>query len=148
MNFAKSLFTVPFKTFSRSSKLVTCNPPGLKSPNYSYAIKVKPNATMVFASGQVSLDPKTNKFSPDIAEQTKQAMENLKLVLESSGSSMENIVKATIYLTDMANYNSVNSEYRKYFEGKEVPARVCIAVKALPFNVDVEIDAIAVENEK
>ena len=60
-------------------------------------------------------------------------MENLKLVLESSGSSLDNVVKATIYLTDMAHYNAVNTEYRKYFEGKVVPARVCVAVKGLQF---------------
>lgn len=66
-------------------------------------------------------------------------------ILKASNASKENIIKTTVYLSDMAHYEEMNSRYRKYFEDVELPARVCIAVKALPFGVDVEIDCIAYE---
>lgn len=131
--------------FSTSSNLKAINPPGLKSGNYTYAKKVKGNADLIFVSGCVPLDPKTNKKPEDFIEQTNLAMKNLLNVLESANSDLENVVKCTVYLTDMADYDAFNKEYKKWFKGEDLPTRVCVAVKQLPFGVRVEVDAIAVE---
>lgn len=115
-----------------------------KAPNaigpYSQAIKVN---KMVFLSGQIAIDPKTQQFiDGDIETQTKRVLDNLKSVLEASGSSLENVVKTTIYLTDINDFSKVNEIYASYFSSGK-PARSTVCVAALPKNAKVEIDAIA-----
>jgi len=134
--------------FSSSNKVETLNPPGLKVGNYSYAKKVNANANLIFISGCVPIHPQTGHKPDDIVEQTNLAMENLVRILEYSNSSVDDIVKCTAYLTDMANYDSFNATYKNWFKTNDMPARVCVAVKELPFGVKVEVDAIAVEKEK
>jgi len=107
---------------------------------YSQAIK---SGDFVFCSGQLGLNPTTGQmFSDDIQGQTKQALENLRAVLEASGSSMDHVVKTTIFLTDMGNFNFVNLTYSSYFPS-DAPARSTVAVKELPLGALVEIEAIA-----
>ena len=97
---------------------------------------------MLYASGQIPLDPATGELVPgDTAAQTKQVLENLKAVVEAADGSMANVVKVTIYLTDMKQFASVNEVYGTYFSSP-YPARACVQVSELPKSVDVEMDAI------
>ncbi len=107
---------------------------------YSQAVRID---KMVYLSGQIAIDPKTQQFiDSDIETQTKRVLENLKAVIEASGSRLENVVKTTIYLTDINDFSKVNEIYASYFSrGK--PARSTVCVAELPKNAKVEIDAIA-----
>jgi 2-iminobutanoate/2-iminopropanoate deaminase len=107
---------------------------------YSQAIKIN---NMVFLSGQIAIDPETQQFiDGNIETQTKRVLDNLKSVLEASGSSLENVVRTTIYLTDMNDFSKVNEIYASYFSSG-MPARSTVCVAALPKNAKIEIDAIA-----
>ena len=109
---------------------------------YSQAIEAN---GMVFLSGQLPVDPATGEFVPGgVAEQTKQCFENIKSVLAEAGLTTANIVKTTVFLTDMSLFADMNAVYATYFEG-EFPARSAFAVKALPKNALVEIESIAVK---
>ncbi len=100
---------------------------------------------MLFVSGQVPVNPSTGKIdSKDIQHQAKQVLENVKAVVEQAGLEMENIVKASIFITDMGNFAKVNEVYGQYFK-KDEPARECIQVAGLPLGADVEISVIAVK---
>ena len=102
---------------------------------------------LIFTSGQIALDPTTMEIvSGGVQEQTKQVMENLKAVLEEGNSSFENVLKTTCYLSDMDNFVAFNEVYAQYFPAETAPARATIAVKTLPKNVFVEVDAIAFKN--
>jgi len=107
---------------------------------YSQAVKV---GNMVYTSGQIPMTPEGELITGDIHDQTRQVLVNLQNVLEAAGSSLDKIVKTTIYLTDMDNFIAVNTIYAEFFVGT-YPARATVAVKTLPKNVDVEIDAVAV----
>ncbi|MBI3599091.1 MAG: RidA family protein [Nitrospinae bacterium] len=111
---------------------------------YTQAIRV---GNFIFTSGQIPLDPSTNKLiEGDITQQTKRVMENLKAVLEASGSSLKNVIKTTIFLTDLKNFEHVNKIYGEYFpDGK--PARSTVQVSALPKGAGIEIEMVAVAEE-
>ena len=99
---------------------------------------------LVFTSGQIALDPATMEIvAGSVQEQTKQVMENLKAVLEEAGSSFENVLKTTCYLSDMDNFVAFNEVYGQYFKSETAPARSTVAVKTLPKNVLVEVDVIS-----
>ena len=101
----------------------------------------------MFLSGQISINPETNEFiDGDIEIQTEQALKNIKAILEAGNSSLENVVKVTIYLQDIKDFASVNKIYSKYFE-KSLPARACIEVSNLPKDAKLEIEAIAACNK-
>ena len=107
---------------------------------YSQAIQA---GNFLFLSGQIPLDPKTGELvKGDIRKQTQQVLENIKGILESQGLGMENVVKSTIFLKDIANFNQVNEVYATYFPSSP-PARSTIEVTKLPRNADIEIEAIA-----
>ncbi len=110
---------------------------------YSQAIKV---GNMVYTSGQIPLTPEGELIKGDIHEQTRQILVNLQNVLEEAGSSLQHIVKTTIYLTDMDDFLAVNTVYGEFFAGS-FPARSTVAVKTLPKNVDIEIDAVAIADD-
>jgi 2-iminobutanoate/2-iminopropanoate deaminase len=96
----------------------------------------------VFTSGQIPLLPETGEVTgKTIAEQTGQAVRNLKAVLEAGGSSLEKVIKTVCFLADMNDFAAFNEVYAKHFTGK--PARSTVAVKQLPKNVLVEIEAVA-----
>ena len=107
---------------------------------YSQAVKV---GNMVYTSGQIPMTPEGELVTGDIHDQIRQILNNLEQVLEAAGSSLQQIIKTTIYLTDMDDFIAVNTVYGEYFSGA-YPARTTVAVKTLPKNVDIEIDAIAV----
>jgi 2-iminobutanoate/2-iminopropanoate deaminase len=99
---------------------------------------------LVFTSGQIGLDPKTGQFPEGgIEAQFQQVFKNLTAVLEASGSSVDHMVKATVFLADMNDYNVMNDLYRKQFKG-DPPARTTVQVARLPRDARIEIEAVAV----
>src|SRR5712691_4789923 len=99
---------------------------------------------LVFTSGQIGVDPKTGQIvEGGIEAQTEQVFRNLATVLEAAGSSTEHILKATVFLADMADYNAMNELYRRHFKG-DPPARTTVQVARLPRNARIEIEAIAI----
>jgi 2-iminobutanoate/2-iminopropanoate deaminase len=107
---------------------------------YSQAVK---SGSLLFLSGQIPLDPKTGAMVPGgIVEQTERVLDNLAAVLAAGGASFANVVRTTIYLTDLGDFAKVNEAYGKRF-GASAPARATVQVAALPRGAAVEIDAIA-----
>ncbi len=106
---------------------------------YSPAIRA---GDFLFISGQIPIDSEGELVTGGIEEQVRQAMENLKRVLAAAGASLKDLVKVTIYLTDMGDFAAVNKVYGSYFD-LDPPARACVAVKELPKGARVEIEAVA-----
>jgi 2-iminobutanoate/2-iminopropanoate deaminase len=99
---------------------------------------------MLFTSGQIALHPTTMELVlTDIETETAQVMDNLKAVVEAAAMTMENIVKTTIFISDMNNFQAINKIYGSYFDDETTPARETVQVARLPRNVNVEISAIA-----
>ncbi len=118
----------------------TDNAPGAIGP-YSQAIKA---GGMVFCSGQIPIDIATGAFvSQDVREQTEQVIKNLSAVLEAAGTSLENVVKTTVFLADMNDFAAMNEVYGRYFDASK-PARATVQAARLPRDARVEIDCIAV----
>jgi 2-iminobutanoate/2-iminopropanoate deaminase len=110
---------------------------------YSQAIRI---GNFVFCSGQIPLDPQTGEIvSGDVNAQTRQVMENIAAVLQAEGLNFGNIIKTTIFLTDLANFQIVNEIYGSYFDNQP-PARSTVQVSALPKGANVEIEVIAAAN--
>ena len=104
---------------------------------------------LVYASGQIPLDPETGqKIEGDIEAQTEQVIANLSAVLEAAGSSLSQVLRATVYLTDLSLFPRVNALYAQHFTGIPAPARATVQVAALPLGAEIEIDAIAVCDAK
>ena len=119
------------------TKIATKNAPGAIGP-YSQAIKY---GDIVFTSGQIPLTADGALVEGDIKAQAEQVMKNLAAVLAEAGTSFDNVVKTTCFLSDMADFAAFNAVYAEYFTSK--PARSCVAVKTLPKNVLVEVEVIA-----
>jgi 2-iminobutanoate/2-iminopropanoate deaminase len=98
----------------------------------------------VFVSGQLGIDTGGNMVDGGISEQTEQVMKNLSAILEAAGTSLENVVKATIFLVDLGDFQAMNEVYGRHM-GEEPPARATFQVAALPSGARVEIDVIAAE---
>lgn len=117
----------------------TPNAPAAIGP-YSQAVSV---GDTLYTSGQIAIDPATgNIVGPSIEEQTTQAMKNIGQILKAAGLDYSNVVKTTIFITDMACFGTVNKIYGEYFTDN-APARSCVEVKSLPKNALIEIEAIA-----
>ena len=98
----------------------------------------------VFASGQIPLDPATGKLvSGEIEAQTERVLDNLRAVLEAAGSSFDRVVRASVYLVDLAVFPRMNAVYARYFHSDPKPARSTVQVAALPLGAQVEIDVVA-----
>lgn len=106
---------------------------------YSQAVNI---GELIYTSGQIPLDASGVLVEGSIEEQTKQVLTNLSEVLKEGGSSLDKVVKTTIFLSDMENFASVNKIYAEFF-GNHKPARSTVAVKTLPLQVGIEIEAIA-----
>lgn len=117
----------------------TSNAPGAIGP-YSQAIDT---GSMVIASGQLPIDPATGTMPADITAQTRQSLTNVKAILEAAGLCMDNVVKTTVFLSDMDDFAAMNAVYETFFNAP-YPARSAVAVKTLPKNALVEIEVIAV----
>ena len=107
---------------------------------YSQAIDL---GELIYTSGQIPVAP-DGSISDDISEQTRQALENLKAVVEAAGSSFDKVVKTTVFITDMAQFGEINAVYADFFS-EPYPARSCVQVAALPKGVSIEIEAIAIK---
>ena len=124
----------------RKEIIKTENAPAPIGP-YNQAVKTE---STLYVSGQIAIDPKSGDLVMDsIEEETEMVMENMKAVLEAASLGFENIVKTTIFISDMNNFSRINEVYGAYFE-KDFPARECVEVSVLPKNVNVEISCIAV----
>lgn len=107
---------------------------------YSQAVRA---AGLVFASGQIPLDPATGQFvSGGVAEQTEQVLRNLSAVLEAAGTNLDSVVKTTVFLADMNDFAAMNEVYGRYFK-ENAPARATVEAARLPRDARVEIEAIA-----
>jgi 2-iminobutanoate/2-iminopropanoate deaminase len=99
----------------------------------------------LYTSGQIALNPTTMELvTENIESETKQVMENMKAVLETAGMTFENVVKTSIFITNMNDFGSINAVYGSYFNEKTAPARETVQVACLPKNVNIEISMIAV----
>ncbi len=108
---------------------------------YSQAIRI---GDFLYTSGQIALDPESGIFlSGKIEEETEQTLKNISAILQEGGLSLENVVKTTVYLSDLNHFSQMNQVYEKYFS-KTKPARACVQVAALPKGAKIEIDAIAI----
>lgn len=117
----------------------TPNAPAAIGP-YSQAVRA---GNLVFVSGQIPLDPATGQLvGGDIGVQTEQVLENLAAILEAAGSSLAQVVKATVYLRDLGEFGRMNEVYAKFF-GENPPARATVQVARLPREAAVEIDVVA-----
>jgi 2-iminobutanoate/2-iminopropanoate deaminase len=131
--------TCPGKRIIKSEKAPTAIGP------YSVAVTGGP---FVFTAGQIGLNPATGLLiEGGIEPETRQAFENLKTILDSANSCLENVVKTTVFLRDMADFAKMNAIYAEYFTG-DFPARSAVQVAALPKNAAFEIEAIALINGK
>ncbi len=118
----------------------TKNAPGALGP-YSQAVST---AGLLFTAGQVPLDPSTGRMvDGGIREQTARVMDNLQGILEAAGIGFEDVVKATVFMSNMGEFGEFNEVYGTYFEGLEPPARSAFQVAALPLGAGIEIEMIA-----
>ncbi len=122
----------------KKEALHTDNAPGAVGP-YSQGIK---SGNLVFVSGQLGMDPATKEIPEGVEAQARLVFKNLEAILKEAGAKLDDIVKATVFLKDMADFQKVNAIYAEHFT-PPYPARAAMAVKELPLSVDVEIEAIA-----
>ena len=121
-------------------QIATSKAPAALGP-YSQGIST---GNLVFISGQLAIDPATGKLlEASIGEQTNLIMRNIEAVAQEAGTSLNNIVKTTIFLTDLSNFREVNAAYGSFFT-EAPPARATVQVAALPLGASVEIEAVAV----
>ena len=124
-------------------QIATDSAPGAVGP-YSQGNAI---GNLVFTAGQIGLDPTTGQFvSDDVQDQTRRALTSIKAILETAGASLSDVVKTTVFLSDMGNFKLMNEIYMQFFD-EPYPARSAVAVKDLPLGALVEIEAIAVKGE-
>ena len=130
----------PTKENAMKTVISTPNAPAAIGP-YSQAVR---KGDTLYLSGQIGMDPATGELvSDDVKAQTAQALANMKAILAEAGATPADVVKVTVFIVDMADFQAVNSVYSETF-GTDAPARSCVAVAALPKGARVEIEAIAV----
>ena len=125
-----------------STKVIkTANAPDPVGP-YNQAIKA---GNFIYCSGQIAIDPVSNKINclGNIEKETIQVLKNLLAVLNAGGARAEDVIKTTIYLTDLKNFKTVNDIYSYFFNVENPPARACVEVSSLPKGVLIEIDCVA-----
>ena len=119
--------------------VTTAKAPGAIGP-YSQAVKTD---SMVYVSGQLAFDPESGKLvTDDIKSETRQAMNNLKAILEAAGSKLEKVVKTTLFIKNMDDFPLVNEVYGEFFT-QNYPARACVEVARLPRDANFEVEAIS-----
>lgn len=121
--------------------------PNAPAPIGPYSQAVLMNDTL-YTSGQIAINPQTGVLeTQDIESETKRVMENLKAILEAAGMTFDNVVKATIFISNMNDFGKINTIYGGYFKEETAPARETVQVARLPKDVNVEISVIAVKEE-
>lgn len=121
--------------------VATYNAPQAIGP-YSQGIEIE-SGKMIFTSGQIPINPETDEIPEGIVEQTRQSLKNLKGILEEAGVNLDNLVKTTVYLKDMNDFQAMNKVYEEFFN--TYPARSAIEVARLPKDVLIEIEGIAIK---
>jgi len=131
------------ETYQKMKKIIkTTNAPAPIGP-YNQAVL---SGNTLYTSGQIAINPKTGNLVLDsIEEETKQVMENMKAVLNAADMTFENVIKTSIFISDMNNFSEINNIYATYFNEETAPARETVEVANLPKFVNVEISAIAVK---
>ena len=126
---------------SSKKEIKTSKAPDPVGP-YNQAIKA---GNFIFCSGQIAIDPVSNEINclGNIEKETTQVLKNLAAVLKAGGAKVEDVIKTTIYLTDLRNFQIVNKIYSDFFNIENPPARACVEVSSLPKGVLVEIDCVA-----
>ncbi len=110
---------------------------------YSQAVKI---GNFLFISGQLPINPSTGEIKGDIKIQTRQTLENIKSILSSADMSLQDIVKTTVFLQDLNDFNSMNEVFQEYF-ANDPPARACVEVSKIPKGALIEIESIAATNK-
>jgi 2-iminobutanoate/2-iminopropanoate deaminase len=132
-------------TLPAMKKIISTNEAPAAVGPYSQAVRA---GAMVFCAGQIPLDPKSGQIvSQDVAEQTRRVLDNLTAVLKSERLTLSDVVKTTVFVTDLADFQTINEIYAKYFS-TQPPARSTVQVAALPKAARVEIEAIAVADDQ
>ena len=133
--------TETYKLFKMKKIITTPNAPAPIGP-YNQAVLT---GNMLYTSGQIAIDPETNElFKGSLEEETHLVMKNLKGILTEAGLTFENVIKTSIFISDMNNFSIINKIYAEYFNEATAPARETVEVANLPKFVNVEISAIAV----
>jgi len=140
------ILLIPFFIYCQASKPITAkkiisteNAPAVIGP-FNQGIVA---GGLLFTSGQLPINPKTGAVPETIEEQTKQVLENIKAIVTAAGSSMDKVIKCTVYLQNFNDFATMNKIYASYFP-QNPPARVCVEVSKMAKNALVEIDAIAI----
>jgi len=129
----------------KSSIQVADAPAAIGPYSQAQVVRLHGGNRMVFTSGQIALDPARGELvGENVAQQTAQVLKNLTEVLRGAGLALEDVVKTTVYLADMGDFQAMNEVYEKSFPGAAPPARTTVAVAGLPRGARVEIDAVAV----
>jgi 2-iminobutanoate/2-iminopropanoate deaminase len=132
-----------FKLAPMKKIISTSEAPGAIGP-YSQAIR---SGSFLFCSGQIPLDPKSGQIVPgDIAAQTRRVLDNIAAILKAEGLTSDHVVKTTIFLTNLGDFQTVNEIYGSYFK-QDPPARSTVEVSALPKGANVEIEVVAMAND-
>jgi 2-iminobutanoate/2-iminopropanoate deaminase len=115
------------------------------APVGPYNQAIAASGTMLFVAGQIPLDPQSGNIigAGDISKQTERVMKNIEAILTAAGANWNNVVKTSVFLTDLGNFTSMNEVYARYFQEENAPARACVEVSRLPKDVLVEIECIA-----
>ena len=132
--------TKRFNNFEMKKIITTANAPAPIGP-YNQAVLL---GDLLYTSGQIAIDPKTGALEiDDIESETTLVMENIKAILEAADMTFENVVKSSIFVSDMHNFSKINKVYGKYFNSATAPARETVEVANLPKFVNVEVSVIA-----
>lgn len=137
------LLLIVLSSCANTKRIATVNHTDLPTPIGPYSHSTS-YGDLIFVSGQIGLDPKSNILKQGIEEQTVQVFENLKVILQNNNSDLNHITKTTIFITDLHNFEVVNKIYGSYFQN-HFPARSTIEVVSLPKNAAIEIECIAVK---
>ncbi|PXF61143.1 MAG: deaminase [Candidatus Methanogaster sp.] len=125
---------------NKTKKVIVTGEAPVTGAPYSQAVSY---GDLLFVSGQGPVDPKTGEVAyGSLEEQVRLVLSNLSAILEAGGASLGDVLKITVFLADMDDFESMNTVYKEYFKG-DMPARTCIQADRLPFDIRVEIDAIA-----
>lgn len=139
------MLLITFSSCRNTKEIVAVNHPDLPKPIGSYSHSIS-YSDLIFTSGQIGINPKTNILKEGIKEQTTQIFENLKIILRDTNSDLDHVLKTTIFITDIKQFDTVNEIYAGYFK-TSFPARSTIQVVSLPKNALIEIECTAVKRK-
>ncbi|AFY67240.1 endoribonuclease L-PSP [Geitlerinema sp. PCC 7407] len=133
-----------FGTGAMTRKIIQTDQAPAPVGPYNQAIAAR--GSMLFVAGQIPLNPATGELvgGDDVAQQTEQALRNLEAIVKAGGATLQDVVKTSVFLTDLNDFAAMNEVYARFFGEEQAPARACVEVSRLPKGVRVEIECIAV----